>query len=70
MPTYEQQRGLANAAATDALAYFASAETIEQAASALERGDFSAWDAATSELAATELRALAECYADAPWEDR
>jgi hypothetical protein len=65
---YQTLRTLTNAAASDALAYFAPAEVILRAAASLEAGEFRSWDAEVSAHAARELRALAECYADTPEE--
>lgn len=52
------------AAASDALAYFASREAIDRAADALDRGEFAAWSAEVQRGAARELRALGEAYKD------
>lgn len=49
----------------DALAFFASPAIAEQAAAALDRGEFKAWPADEQREAAAEIRALAECYSGA-----
>jgi hypothetical protein len=54
--------GLVSAAASDALAFFASSDAIDNAIRALRANEFPAWDTAVSNAAADELEAMRTCY--------